>query len=431
MIANREVLESAAKSLPTAPPSERDLEIFAATRIDCRRQVEVAAEFGISQSRVSQICRNVKLWRAGMGAEADLEGRDRKVVEGWLDAQRLEWLYEHTLDNYRRSCLPKRRERKGSNQHGEWHDETIDHPPGNLQCLRLAARLLELRWKMEEKCPQPSPHALALADESTFINRLISMRIWAEHRGEVPRGEEPGRLVERLLNELLGRAEKHPAAASQGSRTYQSSGSVDMQTTRILANSATTTEVGAAGPAGAHTANNISAAGAQYEPAGDADSDAVTACQDATCVEGTAGQASSGTQREEEGNRAADMTGEVTAGPASRGTATATTGRSDAEEERLALAELRRTLSTDIDPSWADYMVPNLLAEGQTNLALQGFTREQRQALLGWQRVMDLRGQKTGARRQEPEDRRPKPETGGANVPDRKPRTCEVLAGHP
>jgi len=64
-----------------------------------------------------------------------------------------------------------------------------------------------------------------------------------------------------------------------------------------------------------------------------------------------------------------------------------------AEEERLALAELRRTLSTDINPTWADYMVPTLLAEGQTNLLLQGFTREQRQALLGWQRVMDLRKQ--------------------------------------
>ena len=397
MIANREILEAAAENLPTAPPSERDLEIFAAARIDCRRQVEVAAEFGISQSRVSQICRNVKLWRAGMGAEADLEGRDRKVVEGWLDAQRLEWLYEHTLENYRRSCQPKRRERKGSNQHGEWHDETIDHPPGNLQCLRLAARLLELRWKMEEKCPQPSPHALALADESTFINRLISMRIWAEHRGEVPRGEEPGRLVERLLNELLGRAEKHPAAASQGSRTYQSSGSVDMQTTRILANSATTAD-----EPGAHTANNISAAPVQYEPVAEAAGDAVNACQDATWDE-AATRAEACVRASENAKKCVvDMSGEVTAGPASRGTATATTGRSDAEEERLALAELRRTLSTDIDPSWADYMVPNLLAEGQANLALQGFTREQRQALLGWQRVMGLRGQGPGARSREP-----------------------------
>jgi hypothetical protein len=41
--------------------------------------------------------------------------------------------------------------------------------------------------------------------------------------------------------------------------------------------------------------------------------------------------------------------------------------------------------------SRADVFVPVLLAEGQTNLMLKGYTREQRHALLGWQRVMEER----------------------------------------
>jgi len=396
MIANREVLEAAAESLPTEPPTERDLEIFAAVKVDCRRQVDVAAQFGISQSRVSQICRDVKLWRAGMGAAGELEARDQTAVEAWLDAQRLENLYEHTLELFRRSCQPKRRERKGTNQHGEWHDETIDHQAGNLQCLRLASRLLELRWKMLEKCPQPSPDALALADERTLITRLISMRHWAEHRGEVPKGEPPGRLVTRLLDELLGRGEKQPAA-SPGSRTCQSSGSVamprDVPTTRIPANSAPTADEAAAPTA--HTANNISAATQPYEPAAEDNSVAVKGNPDATCVEAAAPAKAGAPLHEHVEKCTADRSGDP-AGPASSGTATATTGRGYAEEERLALAELRRTIWPETCPTLADHCVQNLLAEGQTNLLLQGYTREQRQALLGWQRVMDLRKQEQG-----------------------------------
>jgi len=410
MIANREVLE-AAESLPTAPPTERDLEIFSAVHVDCRRQVDVAAEFGISQSRVSQIVRDVVEWRAGMGLSGELQGRERKQVEAWLDAQRLEWLYEHTLDNYRRSCQPQRRERKGANQHGEWHDETIDHPPGNLQCLRLASRLLELRWKMDEKCPQPSPHALAHCDESIFINRLISMRHWAEVRGEVPRGEAPGRLVKRLLNELLGRGGQQAAnvatvgpasscPASQGAISTGTSPGPSLVPAEDCfppsSHSAICNPQSALATPGAHTAHIISAASEPYEPAGDADSDDVSGCCNTTC-DATKRAEDGPEEREAEKKNAADISAD-TAGQAGRGTATATASRSHAEERRLALAELRRTISTDIDPGWADYMVPTLLAEGQANLALQGFTREQRQALLGWQRVMDLREQETGPR---------------------------------
>ena len=45
------------------PPSERNLQLFAEVEVLGRRQVDVAAEQGISQGRVAQICRAVEQWR--------------------------------------------------------------------------------------------------------------------------------------------------------------------------------------------------------------------------------------------------------------------------------------------------------------------------------------------------------------------------------
>ena len=113
MIANRESIETAeAAQYPPHWPCERDLEIYAAVRVDGRRQVDVAAEFGISQGRVSQIVRSVNHWRVGMGVEAELERRDRKSVDRWLEQLRIEKLYEETMELYRRSCQPRRKERE-------------------------------------------------------------------------------------------------------------------------------------------------------------------------------------------------------------------------------------------------------------------------------------------------------------------------------
>ena len=206
MIANPAELFGA-QSLPREPPSERDMQIFAAVRVDCRRQVDVAAEFGICQSRVSQIITHVMQWRMGGGLAAELATRDRRSVECWLDQQRLEWLYEHTLELFRQSCQPKRRERAGTNQHGDWHETTTDHQTGNMQCLRLAARIIELRWKLDERTPAPLPHALMHADFEIIRSRLGSMVHHAQARGELPRDENPYDIVKRKLDELLGKGE--------------------------------------------------------------------------------------------------------------------------------------------------------------------------------------------------------------------------------
>jgi hypothetical protein len=49
---------------------------------------------------------------------------------------------------------------------GEWHTETIDHLPGNLQCLKFAGRLLEMRFGFDQEAPTATG-ALAEVDEYT------------------------------------------------------------------------------------------------------------------------------------------------------------------------------------------------------------------------------------------------------------------------
>ena len=204
MIALQDSIETA--ELPHSP-GERDLQIYAAVRVDGRRQVDVAAEFGITQGRVSQIVRRVNQWRVGMGLEAELERRDRKSVDRWLEQLRIEKLYEETRELYRRSREPRRRERRGKDQRGEWSSETLDHQPGNLQCLKFAGRLIELRRQLDEDPPPPdqsinSPRSRI--DEYEAFRLLVDMRNDAMRRGDVPADDDSEFVVRRLIREMIG-----------------------------------------------------------------------------------------------------------------------------------------------------------------------------------------------------------------------------------
>jgi len=88
-------------------PSERDWEIFAAVKIDCRRQVDVAAEFGLCQARVSQI----------------VQAGRRRIMRSPETASR------------------KSRRRGGE---GEWgSDDAVDPAAGNPAAVNLAAGTTE------------------------------------------------------------------------------------------------------------------------------------------------------------------------------------------------------------------------------------------------------------------------------------------------
>ncbi len=206
MIANRDSIETSER-FPRQAPSERDLQVYAAVRVDGRRQVDVAAEFGLSQGRVSQIVRCVNQWRAGLGIDAELERRDRKSVDRWLEQLRIEKLYEETMELFRRSQSPRRKERRGKSHRGEWTTETLDHQPGNLQCLKLAARLIELKRQLDEDPPRPdqsSSSPRSHMDEYEAFRFLVDLRNDAVRRGDVPEADDSEVVVRRMIRELTG-----------------------------------------------------------------------------------------------------------------------------------------------------------------------------------------------------------------------------------
>ena len=204
-------LQDSIETTDDRSPSERDLQIYGAVRIDGRRQVDVAAEFEITQGRVSQIVRKVHRWRVGMGIAAELERRDRRAVEQWLEQLRIDKLYEETMELFRRSCEPRRKERQGKDHRGEWSSESLDHQPGNLQCLKFAGRLIELRRQLDADPPLPDPSAnspRSRMDEYEAFRLLVDLRNDAIRRGDVPAGESSECVVQRLMQELVGQAEK-------------------------------------------------------------------------------------------------------------------------------------------------------------------------------------------------------------------------------
>ncbi len=279
MIANRETLEASPRPSRYSP-GERDLQIYAAVRVDARRQADVAAEFGITQGRISQIIRRVNRWRASRGSAGELERRDQQTVNRWLDDQRIEKLYEHTMEHYRRSCQPRWRERIVKNQHGESRTETIDHGPGNLQCLKFAGHLLELRFGFDQQTP-PSEKALEEADRDTFFRRLADMRASAEEQGDVPAGEgngnAPADVAYRMLQELIGYGAARGAFAPEPPDD-------DWQDDEPA-------EPAASPPAAANAPeiiNVISAAAPAEEPAAAAEEVVLTACPAKTSDEPTA-----------------------------------------------------------------------------------------------------------------------------------------------
>ena len=91
--------------------------------------------------------------------------------------------------------MPRRKERRGKGHQGEWSSESIDHQPGNLQCLKLAGRLIEMRRELDEEPPPPdqSPNSpRSHLDEYEAFRLLVDMRNDAIRRGDVPKGDDSG-----------------------------------------------------------------------------------------------------------------------------------------------------------------------------------------------------------------------------------------------
>jgi hypothetical protein len=406
MIANRDQIETVEREYPV--PSERDLEIYAAVKIDCRRQVEVAAEFGLCQARVSQIVQAVRNWQMRSAEDDALTSRAGPYVERQLDARRLEWLYENAIQCYRRSCEPVRRERSGETARGEWSSTTTLHAAGNVQCLKLAGKLMELKWKLQDRQPPLGPHEIMMSDLKTIQQWLVGERLTAQYEGRIPKdGPHVYDVVRQTLDQLLGLEEGMP---------------ISDQTRRRLGRAAADyekSEVGDSEVGASEVGEERGSDGAATEPTDTTDSISDPPLHDGYIEDCWPQDVKDfvlrgyklpprAVQELDSGQAAGEKTVDISGGSsdpadlAGRGVIAPPLERvaSDAakyEEEHLAaearaLADLRRLFwRPDLWEGLADQSVAQLLSEGMTNLLLKGYTREQRAALVAWQRIRDRR----------------------------------------
>jgi len=203
------------------PPSARNRQIADAVWVNGRTQVEVAAEFRLSQRRVSQICQQVEAWQAQTQAwqRGQTCGSEEKEVENELQKRQLTEIYRRSMRAFTRSERPlvSRRSRK-CGEDEQWSEEHEREQRLDTGSLRVALRALEQRSKL---APRHDPERRYTSDQHVqnleWIAHILSQyRRDAEQRGEVPRGQESSsELVERLMRELLAGSTESPLAGTK------------------------------------------------------------------------------------------------------------------------------------------------------------------------------------------------------------------------
>lgn len=168
--------------LLSARPSERDWAVYRNVRVEAWSTRTTAQEFGISQTRVCQIVKEVGafLWEAAPVRPDDDEGRARYVATQ-LAAERIDFLYNEAVSCYYHSkCVTKVTRRSD----GKETSELIRTNPGEMRYLNAAGKLLQLALKLpptqlwgnrhEDLTGKPAAHVMA--DEVAAENRARAER---------------------------------------------------------------------------------------------------------------------------------------------------------------------------------------------------------------------------------------------------------------
>jgi|GEM_PF-1232470 hypothetical protein len=127
--------------MPKLPPSERDFLVFEAVAFGGTSTRQAAAEFGISQTRVMQIRREVADWIArSVPEDANLTSIQRLRVAAHIAEGRVDYLYAQAMDAWRASQQPRTSICRGGLS-GEV--QTTRDSYGDPRYLMVAARIAE------------------------------------------------------------------------------------------------------------------------------------------------------------------------------------------------------------------------------------------------------------------------------------------------
>ena len=201
-----ELLERAVNEAQKKAPSARNREIAEKVRVLGQRQVDVAAEYKLSQRRVSQICQQVAKWHSETRAweRGELDGVARRRAERVLRQEQLDQIVMRSMRAFGRSEQPLVTQRSGERPGGKWSEVSEREQRLDTSSLRVALRAVEQRGKLAE---QREPEMDQDTEWVDWLKWNMASLAWfrreAVKRGDVPAGEDPQVLVERLVRELL------------------------------------------------------------------------------------------------------------------------------------------------------------------------------------------------------------------------------------
>src|SRR5215207_8753611 len=171
-------------------PSGRDQAIFVARRTLGRTTLELAAEHGLSPSRISQIVRRVEKWRANASPleDGDLNHQERQRLERWLARERSQAIYDRAIRAYDTAPPELTTTKSGARDGKQFSEQTRRQMPPSVQLLKLALRAGEDLAKAADKPPPPAPRDPAeerRRREREALDWLYTARCEAEDAGQV------------------------------------------------------------------------------------------------------------------------------------------------------------------------------------------------------------------------------------------------------
>jgi hypothetical protein len=206
-------------------PSSRNLRIADEVKVNGRTQNEVAAEYGLSQRRISQICQQVdgyycqtEPWERG-----EPHGTQYEASENELARRRLTEIYRRAMRAHARSEQPlaSRRTRSCGGEEA-WKESSEREQRTDTGSLRVALRAMEQATKLAQRSEPREGYKPEHRERYLIwvIDLLVRLRREAEQRGEVTRGpEDSEERVLRMVRELMceqGAAATSPSSAGQG-----------------------------------------------------------------------------------------------------------------------------------------------------------------------------------------------------------------------
>ncbi len=202
------------------PPSERDLTIFKRAVVCQHHHWEIAGEYRLHPTRISQIVKRVRRWLAAGGAPTDPQIRDHQARQRLSRAthrMRLERIVERlTHAMHDTEPAPPLVRRRMVGQHEVWREEAEQREcVWNLPAIRLMLRANDALAKLDEQS-EPAAESQPASDADLLqvvFEFLCGCRARAEEAGQQPASPDVSVVVAAALAGLLGES---AAATARG-----------------------------------------------------------------------------------------------------------------------------------------------------------------------------------------------------------------------